>query len=100
MDRQVLLSTLFHGSAWTLETTEIPRREIVSTYKGSALRFLDLVRREVTGTRSLSTPPLAGRNPVALLGEKELAEGLALEVYLDREEGWVVAPERFFKTAV
>ena len=35
------------------------------------------------------------------LGDKELIEGLALEVFLHHcEETWVVAPERFFKNPI
>jgi len=93
---QVLQSSLFLGTDWRTKVAQIPQSEIVSTHRESVLRFLELLRREVTGTRSLSMPP--GSNPLSSLAEKELIEGLALEVYLDHyEEAWVVAPERFFK---
>ena len=79
-----------------MEIADIPQGAFITTYKASALRFLELLRKEVTGTRSLLMP--LGSNPL-ILGEKELGAELALEVYLDREEAWVVSPETFFKSA-
>jgi hypothetical protein len=86
---------LFPGTEWKTEIAQIPQGATVSTSKGSALRFLELLRKKVTGARALSTP-LGSRGMHSSL--EELVQGFALEIYLDRhEEPWVVAPETFFK---
>ena len=62
------------------------------------LQYVELLRENVTGGRSLSMPlPSNDLTPVKL-SEMDIIEGLALEVYIDyHNEVWVVAPERFFK---
>jgi len=84
------------GVEWRTEIAEIPSSEIVSSSRASALRYFELVRKMVAGARPLSAPATDNWS-FAALPEKELVEGLAIEVYLDcHEEAWVVAPETFF----
>jgi len=90
-----MLHLLLPGVEWRTEIPEIPQSEIVSTSRASALRYFELVRKMVTGARPILTA--TDDWSFAALPERELVEGIAFEVYLDRhEEAWVVAPEKFF----
>jgi len=89
---------MFTETKWTAEIAQISPNAITHTKRESTLRFLELLRTNVTGARPLSTPPLSNDLTLAGLSEKDIIEGLALEIYMDHhEESWVVAPERFFK---
>ena len=65
--------------------------------EGSALRYLEFLRESVTGASRLSTPT---SEDVREYAEKDIVEGLALEIFLHHQErmvSWDVAiPERFF----
>jgi hypothetical protein len=88
------MENLLPGVEWVIDLAHIPESELVTTPRASALRFLELLRKMVTGRRALSTPTVTNNQ------ERKIVEGLALDVYLDRhevsEEVWVVAPQRFF----
>jgi len=89
---------MFPGQKWTTEIAQIPASPIAATSRASVLRYLGLLREKVTGARPLSTPLPSNDLTLAEFRERDIIEGLALEVYLDRDEdSWVVAPERFFK---
>jgi hypothetical protein len=91
---------MFPEANWTTQIAQIPASTTVTTIRGSALRFLDLLRNRVTGVRQLSTPLPPNDPSSAELAERNIMEGLALEVYMDHhEEPWVVAPERLFRNA-
>jgi len=95
---QGMQSALSLGTDWKLEIAQTTQSTIACTQgrRGSALRLLELLRREVTGARALSMP--LGSNRLSSLEEKELVEGLALDIFLEYfEEAWVVAPETFFQ---
>ena len=95
---QIVQSAMFPETPWTIEIAQVPPNAIVTTSRASALRFLEILRKNVTGARPLSIPLPSDHLTSTKLLEKDIIDGLALEVCLDhREEPWVVAPKRFFK---
>ena len=92
---------MFTETEWTTEIARIPGGVIATTNQSTALQFLELLRKNVTGARPLSSMPLPSNDLASTeLSEKDIIEGLALEIYMDHhdhhKEPWVVAPERFF----
>ena len=77
---------------------QTPPNAIATTSRACALRFLELLRKNVTGARPLSTPLSSNDPTLAELSEKDIIDGLVLEIFLDHhEEPWVVAPGGLFK---
>jgi len=92
-----MLQHLLPGVEWRIEIAEIPQGAIAHTSRASALRYVELMRKMVTGARPLSTPPATNDLTLEALPEKDLVEALALELYVNRHEtSWVVVPEKFF----
>ena len=83
-----------------MEIAQTPASPFATTSRECVLRYLGLLRKNITGARPLSTPLPSHNQTVAEATESDIIEGLALEIYLDgHHEEWVVAPERFFKKA-
>jgi hypothetical protein len=89
---------LFTETIWKTEFVQIAPGAIAPpTMRATTLQYVELLRKNVTGGRSLSTPAAANDLTPAVFSEVNIIEGLALELYIDHHnETWVVAPERFF----
>ena len=69
--------------------------------RATTLQYVELLRKNVTGGRPLSTPLATSDLTPPILSDINIIEELALEVYNDHyKDMWVVAPERFFKNQV
>ena len=84
-----------------MEIAQIPPNEILpATLQATTLKYVELLRKNVTGGRSLAIPLTSNNQTPAKLSEMDIIEGLALEVFIDYHDNrdmWVVAPETLFK---
>ena len=97
---------LLPGVGWEIEIAEVPQTAIVTSTRGCALRFFELLRRTVTGARPLPVTATTSDTSLddtslAVLREREMAERLAIEVYMDHQEAeaeaWVIVPDMLFQ---
>jgi hypothetical protein len=88
-----LLKTGFPDVQWETQEVTISPDERVDTKRGSTLRFFQLVRSEITGSRCLSKLPGSTGAPSV----DEILESLVVEVYMEfMQPSWTVVPARFF----
>jgi len=75
----------------------IPSGEAITTKRESTLRYLELLRHEITGSRGLAQPSV---HPGMATTMDAILEEVAVEAYFQvLNQAWRVVPGRFFRMA-